>query len=129
MKPLFIWYFHSNVAIIFLKSNKMRYHHNDECTIASRSKFEPTQASVSHDTYQSSLPGHRQTMKPLFIWYFHSNVAIICLKSNKMRYHRNEECITASRSKFEPTQATSSLENYHSALHVHWHTMFPQLIW
>ena len=140
---IYIWCFHSDVTIVCLKGNKMRYHERvqwaswtkDECIQASsslytslhnhpflaigwqwknylymvfslkwdhiqplrwqneipqiwwiwRTKDWRTQVSVRHDTYQASLPGHRQTMKPLFIWYFHSNVAIIFLKSNKTR--------------------------------------------
>ena len=76
-------------------------------TIGSKTEDERTEAS---NTYQSSLPWHRQTMRPLFIWYFHSNVAIFCIKSNKMKYHGNEECTKASRTKDEHTQANGSLD-------------------
>ena len=47
-----------------------------------------------------------------FIWYFHSNVTILCLKSNKMRHHRNKECTTANRSEYERTQAGGSFDTY-----------------
>ena len=56
-----------------------------------------------------------------FIWYFHSNVTILCLKSNKMRHHRNKECTTANRSKYERTQAGGSLYTYQTSLHRHMH--------
>ena len=129
IRPVFIWYFHSNAAILCLKSNKMRHHPNKECTKANRSKYERTQAVDSLDTYQTSLQGHKQTIRPVFIWYFHFNATILCLKSNKLRQHRNKECTTANRSKYNRTQAGGSLDTYETSLHVHMQTISPVFIW
>ena len=117
MRPVFIWYFHSNAAILCLKRNKMRHHLNKECTTAKRSTYQRTQAGDSLDTYQTSLHGQRKTIKPVFIGYFQSNAAILYLKSNKMRHHLNKECTMAKRSTYQRTQAGGSLVTYETSLH------------
>ena len=116
---LFIWYFHSNTTILCLKSNKMRHNQNEECTTANRSEYVCTQDSGSLETYKKSLHGHRKTIRPVFIWDFHSNEAIICLKSNQMRHHSNEKCTTSNRSEYvhRHTQAGGSLDIYQTSLH------------
>ena len=100
-----IWYFHSNATILCPKSNKIRHNRNEECTTANRSKYEHTQADGSLDTYQTSLHEHWKTIRPVFIWYFHSIAAILSLKSKKLTHHRNEECTTANKTRYELTQA------------------------
>ena len=52
---------------------------------------------------------------PPFTWECYSDLAIFCLKSNKMRYHRDVECTTASKSKEEWTKVFKNT-NHHFVL-------------
>ena len=52
---------------------------------------------------------------PTITWYIYFDLAIYFLKSNKIRYHRNVECTTASKSKDQCTQVLKH-NNHHFLL-------------
>ena len=56
--PTITWYIYFDLAIFFLKSNKIRYHRNVECTTASKSKDQCTQV-LKHTNHHFLLIGRQ----------------------------------------------------------------------